>query len=453
MEMSSVANVFLDPNFALNLYSKFGRIRETVPKIKLIIEEFRKRSDIDPSSSQLTLKNNFKSIELYEEAERSLRNNDESTLLRVLELYNESLCYAEQDNGEHLAVLYASRAKVYFELKDYECCLENIRLAEASGYPKNPKIQLDKLKADSLQKSSNNRKKNDNKVEIRLDVKPNEQIPFAASCLELKTDSIRGRYITTNEDISPGSVIIVESPFVKILSSDCIYQRCTNCLAKQFFNLIPCPNCTKAMFCSDKCMREAFDCFHQFECPIIDCLYDVGGQITIRTFLEAIQSFDSIEEFIEFTQSKDARNVTAFSFNHAANLSPQQHYHQIHSLSTNHNIRPDMELFTHAMVAALFYYQLSVHTPFKDLLNEENGDNLIELMFRLELITTINSFNFNDLSSLQDDGIIGTGMYQLSSLINHSCNPNACPKYYNSSLVLYTTQAVKQGESISISYK
>lgn len=452
METSSESNSFLEPNFALYLYGKIGKVREIVPKIKFIIEEFRKRSETNLSTA-LTSRNNFKSNELREEADRCLVNKDGSTLLRVLELYNESICYAEQ---AELAVLYASRARVYFELKQYEICLENISLAEAHGYPDILLVELNKLKTDSLlllQNPSNVQKKKGKRTEIKLNVTPHQRIPFAAGCLELKTDSIRGRYITTNEDINPGSIIVIERPFATVLNSDCIYQRCSNCFAGHLFNLIPCPKCTKAMFCSDKCMREAFESFHRFECPIIDCLYDVGGQISLRTFLKAFQSFESIEKLIEFNQSKDTHNLTAFSFDHTKELSPQQHYHQIHSLSTNDDIRPELDLFTHTMVTALFYYQLIYHTPFKDLINDECTDSIIELMFRIELITTINSFNFDDLSSPQDNNIIGTGMYPLSSLINHSCSPNACPKYYDSNLILYTTQPIKRGESISISYK
>ncbi|KAG4069669.1 hypothetical protein HA402_014692 [Bradysia odoriphaga] len=361
-------------------------------------------------------------------------------------------------SDEHLAILYASRASVYFDLREFEFCLENIRLAKEKGYPEDGMLQLNKLKIDCLsllQKCSKGQEdggKNDAK--IQLNVKPHAEIPFAASCLELKTDPIEGRYIMTTKDIEPGSIIVVESPFEKVLSSDCIYQRCSNCFEKNSLHLIPCRNCTKTMFCSEKCSQEAFENFHRFECPIIDCLMDVGGQITIRTFLKAVQSFKTISQLIEFIQSADSNNRTAFSFNHSEALSPQQHYHQIHSLSTNLEIRPEFDLFTHMLVTSLFYYQLNYQAPaFKSLLNGECEDILMELMFRIELITTINSFSFNDLASTQDDEIVGTGLYQLSSLINHSCSPNACPKYYKSNLILYTTQPIKCGEAISISYQ
>lgn len=446
---------FLNPNYALDLYRKFGKINEIVPKIKIIIEEFRKRSETN-QSIKLNLKNNLKSNKLREEAERYLSGNkDVSTLQRALELYNESICYAEQANEECLAVLYARRAFVYFELKEYEICLENISLAEANSRPENLSVELKKLRTESLQllQNSNKQKKKEKKSGIRLNVESHERMPFASSCLELKADSVQGRYLSTNEDLEPGSLLIVESPFEKVLSADCIYQRCSNCLDKNSLNLIPCPNCTKAMFCSDKCMLEAFEGFHQFECPIIDCLCDVGGQLTVRTFLKAIRSFNSILELIQFTQSKNIENVTAFSFDDSKELSPQQHYQRIHNLSTNQDVRSEMDLFTHVMVTALFFYEMNFNTPFKDLVTEESRDHLIELMFRIELITAINSFSFNDLSSLQDNDIIGTGMYQLSSLINHSCSPNACPKYYHTNLHLYTTQTIKKGESISISYK
>ncbi|XP_037049900.1 SET and MYND domain-containing protein 4-like [Bradysia coprophila] len=454
MDSSSDVNFFLDPNFALSLYCKFGKISGIVPKIKLIVEEFRRKSETE-ESRPLTLKSNSKSNELRENALSILRSKDTFALQRALELYNESLCYAEQGSDEHLATLYASRASVYFDLREFELCVENIKLAEEKGYTEEGRLQLNKLKIDCLcllQKYSNNQENGgENDAKIQLNVEPHAEIPFAASCLELKTDPIGGRYITTNKDIESGSIIIVECPFEKVLSSDCIYQRCSNCLERNSLHLIPCRNCTKTMFCSEKCSLEAFENFHRFECPIIDCLMDVGGQITIRTFLKAVQSFKTISQLIEFIQSADSSNRTAFSFNHSEALSPQQHYHQIHSLSTNLEIRPESDLFTHVLVAALFYYQLNYQSPFKSLVNGECEDILMELMFRIELITTINVFSFNDLS--QDDEIVGTGLYQLSSLINHSCSPNACPKYYKSNLILYTTQPVMCGEAISISYQ
>lgn len=455
MESSCESNAYLDPNFALRLFSKFGQVREIVPKIKLIINEFRRSSEVNQSKC-LSLKNNSKSNELREQADRIFVNKDDSLFVQALALYNESICYAENGYGENLAVGYANRANVYFELKEYEICLENISLAENNSYPESLKLELNKLKNgcfELLQKHSTEQKKEENKTDLKLNLEQHQRMPFIASCLELKTDSVRGRHIVTTKDINPGEILIIETPFEKVLNNDCVYQRCTNCLKRNMLNLIPCPNCTKAMFCSDKCMHNAFKRFHQFECPIIDCLYDVGGQITLRTFLNAIQSFDSIHELIEFMKSKDQHNLNAFSFDHSKELSAQHHYYQIHCLSTNSDIRPQLDLFTHAMVVGLFYYQLSNYTSFKDFINEENDESLIELMFRIELITTINSFNFNDLSSVQHSNIIGTGVYPVSSLINHSCSPNTCPKYYNTKLHLYTMQPIKKGESISISYK
>lgn len=465
-----IENSFLDPNFALNLFRKLDTVGEIIPKIKLIIKEFERRD----STNQSTSKDDSKSIALRDEAETLLCNDkNDSTLVRVLELYNESICYAYPASNGHLASLYARRASIYFDLKEYEHCLENISLAES--YTKDDPFGLNKLKGDCFTllqygHSNNHKESDDTDVPIRLNVKSNDRIPtaehyngrklldqitFAASCLELKIDAIRGRHITTNEDIDPGSIIVIESPFIKILNNDCLYQRCSNCLKRNSLNLIPCVNCTKAMFCSEKCMAEAVGSFHQYECPIINCLINVGGQITLRAFLKAIYCFDSIHELIEFIKSPETLSVTAFSFDHTKELwSPKQHYQQFHNLSTNRDIRSKLDLFTHMMVAALFYYQLSYHSPFKDVLTTvEFADSLMELMFRIELITTINSFNFNDLSSFREDTIIGTGIYPLSSFINHSCIPNACPKYYNNNLILYTTQPIRKGDSISISYK
>lgn len=453
METSCESNYFLDPNFALRLFGKCGHIKGTVHKIKFIIEEFQKNKDVFKPKKQ-TVKNNVKSKELREEGDIYFAmNNQTAMLFKAIELYNESICYAENDLGEELAIGYAKRSAVCFRLEQYKICLDNITLSKANGCPERFLQELNKREEDCFEELKKLFVNREYEFDIKLSLKPHQHMPFAADCLQMKADKVCGRYIVTTQDLNPGEIIVVENPFVKVLSDDWTYQRCSNCLRASSSNLLPCPNCTKTMFCSDKCMEDAFGNFHKFECPIIECLRNVGGQITIRTFIKAFQSFSSIRELIEFCQSKDLHNLTSFSFDHSKEVSTQQQYQQIHGLATNQAIRSQLDLFTHAMITALFYYQLVNYTTFKDFINDENEDYLIELMFRMELITTINSFNFDDLSSQLDCAIIGTGLYPFSSLINHSCCPNVCPKFYDTKLILHTKRKVKRGESISISYK
>lgn len=45
--------------------------------------------------------------------------------------------------------------------------------------------------------------------------------------------------------------------------------------------------------------------------------------------------------------------------------------------------------------------------------------------------------------------LIGYGLYPLSSLMNHSCDPNTFSVNHKDSIVCYVTQPIKQGEQVS----
>ncbi|XP_038106280.1 SET and MYND domain-containing protein 4 [Culex quinquefasciatus] len=62
--------------------------------------------------------------------------------IKAVELYNESIALAA-DNSEALAMAYANRSAICFELKEYADCLGNIRLARENPYPANllPKLE------------------------------------------------------------------------------------------------------------------------------------------------------------------------------------------------------------------------------------------------------------------------------------------------------------------------
>lgn len=49
------------------------------------------------------------------------------------------------------------------------------------------------------------------------------------------------------------------------------YTHCHHCLSK-CYNLIPCPNCPIAQYCSNRCLKQAWSLAHQLECKITSLL-------------------------------------------------------------------------------------------------------------------------------------------------------------------------------------
>lgn len=156
--------------------------------------------------------------------------------------YNQSLCFAETACSMSLA--FANRSAIYFEMKRYRLCLENIRLAKEYGYPEE---KLEKL--NEREKKSRKFVTSEDEIEkivvdfFSLSRKCNEKINFIVDGIEVRSNDKYGKYLISNRDLKTGEVIAVEEPFMKILDRNFRYERCANCLKQNYFNLIPCDSC------------------------------------------------------------------------------------------------------------------------------------------------------------------------------------------------------------------
>lgn len=202
---------------------------------------------------------NSDTVKSYERAV-TLRNEGnkmfvEKSYFDALLKYNESLCYAER-GSEAIGLAYANRSAVYYELKLYEKCLQNIELARNNGYPQKNVQILDKRAEKCLQQIGIGAeiRKDDNPFDfIRLSSEVNAKLPFVSNSLELRRNEKFGRYIVSNRDLRVGEVVAIEEPYFKIIKTDdrydgCErlnkYQRCAFCLRNNLLDLIPCATCS-----------------------------------------------------------------------------------------------------------------------------------------------------------------------------------------------------------------
>lgn len=141
--------------------------------------------------------------------------------LDALESYNQSLCFAELASST-IGIAYANRSAVYFELQLYKNCLSNIEMARENHYPQENLEKLNKREALCFEMINNNlrSKREDEQIgneHFNLSYKPNENLPFIADCLELKSDEKFGRYIATKRPLKPGDVVCIEEPFSQVI--------------------------------------------------------------------------------------------------------------------------------------------------------------------------------------------------------------------------------------------
>lgn len=157
--------------------------------------------------------------------------------------YNQSLCHAETDSCKSLA--YSNRSAVYFEVRKYKLCLENIQLAREFDYPekKSEKLHDRERKCENLLKLADTSEKSNEKF-FSLSYESHETIPFIVAGIELRSSEKYGNYLITKRDLKTGDVIAIEEPFVKILDKNFRFERCANCLKQNNLNLIPCDGCS-----------------------------------------------------------------------------------------------------------------------------------------------------------------------------------------------------------------
>ncbi|XP_055627947.1 SET and MYND domain-containing protein 4 [Toxorhynchites rutilus septentrionalis] len=357
--------------------------------------------------------------------------------IKAIERYNESIALAET-NSETLAIAYANRSAVCFELKEYSECLENIELARQNGYPSRLMAKLAKREADCLSNLNDPSKQHPGQSkqrEVKLSYKPNPNAPHISDCLELMENEQFGRYIVTNRNLSAGDVVIVEKPFSRLLVADLRYLNCDYCHKDSFLTLIPCRNCSVTMFCSEKCSENADKSYHRIECPIINDMYKLFTKVilmALRTTTVAIRTFDSnLEELRLHIESIDELSLNPFQLNWNA-IDPKEIYSTIHILATNQKLRTPSDLIQRSIYAIIMSDQLCSKTELSKLCedNQSNRDLIESLIFRHAQTAPVNMHSLMYMNYCPEAyeqyqcEFLGCGSFPILSMINHSCAPN-----------------------------
>lgn len=168
----------------------------------------------------------------------------------ALAKYNGSLCAAENES-ENIGLAYANRSAVYFELKLYELCLQNIDLALANKYPmKSREIMINRQnRCRSLMTTATSADGCNRIYEIADEKGSKRRFSGIDEYLKLKVDQQFGRHIVADKSLNVGDVIVNEKPLCKVLHEAFIYARCEWCFSENFMSLMPCGKCVKGKVC------------------------------------------------------------------------------------------------------------------------------------------------------------------------------------------------------------
>lgn len=373
-------------------------------------------------------------------------------LYQALLLFNKCLCLAEPGT-KTLGLAFANRSELFFKLKLFDKCLNNIDLARHEECPEEMKQTLKDLEEICLIHVFDDRVAENPWDFFKLSYASNDKLPHVVNCLEVKKDEKFGRLITTNQPLKVGDIVAIEKPFFKILKVDPeddeypetnVYQYCANCLSDNLMDLIPCQGCLTTMFCSQKCLETASKGFHKYECCILQPLNDTGNwRMALRCFFDALSICrDSIEMLEKVTKSCDSLSSTVFNYDFSDSSHSENAINQLMCmLSLERRVDVTMKDFSsiflqHPKIAKIW----STHSEFVN--------KFLERMMQIEIL------NFHGIKgrSLNKNkpyrSCLGDGGYTFCSLLNHSCCPNTMRIVVDNRMVLIVERPIKKGEQL-----
>lgn len=260
------------------------------------------------------------------------KKHDRQTHLCILDSYSKSIATAA-NNSESMALAYGNKSAFLLHLEKYEECIEDIDRTLSFAKSHTLKIKLLCRKVECMKKlgshcqsAINDAKRYLNDIEedevkaySKL-IKKAEALPVSENNEEEKQKktvgwlpeetvlvgfSIQysgadGRYLVATKDYEPGDVIFVESPFV---TTNNLFSSCYSChyCWKYCWASVPCDKCSRVMFCSEDCKKNAWQEFHDVECSLIPYLNVVDKSwhnyhLSIRTLIVGIRIAGGIAE-------------------------------------------------------------------------------------------------------------------------------------------------------------
>ncbi|XP_046747207.1 SET and MYND domain-containing protein 4-like isoform X1 [Diprion similis] len=295
---------------------------------------------------------------------------------------------------------------------------------------------------------------------------PSKEAPSASDGVQITYSEKFGRHLIATKAFKPGDVIAAEEPFASVIYAERYYTHCHHCLSK-CYNLIACPNCPMALYCSNHCQQLAWAAAHQIECRIISLLpnllnvdKDKIRMLTkiMRLLIVVTQNgmrIDELRKDTEVAESNSDSRTAGFtddgkldSFNSRSAL----------SLATNMTTRPLIGISAFACISSLAVLLLAVETNFfkkkftlaelKDISMYPDIPFCGAIMLRACVIMSSNCFSIQ-----QDPGIkSGSGLYVLHSLQNHSCAPNTFRHFEGLTMITRALDPIAVGEQIFTCY-
>lgn len=339
--------------------------------------------------------------------------------------YDKSLKFAETGT-KNVALAYSNRSASFFKMQMYKETLVDIELATNENLPADVAKKLQNRKTESIALLPTCEQPSEHLC--GLNYKPDKNFPSMANVVEIKYNEEFGRHLVAASDIPVDRMILYEDQYIKNMIDESVIL-CETCWTENT-NFIPCTQCSSVLFCSNDCMNR--NQFHKYECR--EGIRRGFKFLNYSIFL-AIEAFEDVTDLMAF--------VEEVLLEPPDKLPPSLH-----------DSKSKYHLFFKLAITGitLFHPLLRAHTHFTTLMKvvkiailfetEEKRRFLMHLIVHHYLVLNSNVFANEKAESL----------YMLTSLFNHSCEPNISNRYNRNYMHCKTIKPVKKGDQLFISY-
>ncbi|TPX33983.1 hypothetical protein SmJEL517_g03204 [Synchytrium microbalum] len=258
-----------------------------------------------------------------------------------------------------------------------------------------------------------------------------------------KTMIRRGLVIT--KSFKAGEVIYSEKPVVAQLNSPTM-DFCEYCLKDLSKlgpdDLVSCDHCDKAQYCCSTCQKTAWAEYHKFACAATDLTeYTVESKSKIALM---------VLKFMGRVIKEDQENPESAS---ESTYSIFDHVDRLQFLELKPSATDEKEL---AMVLSAFGTKVPQFDAFLTMerymmLKGRFIYNAIGISF--PTTNTVLPASSDNVRSSTSDPASGSGVYQVSSYISHSCSPNSTIRFTgDSQLELVADSDLNDGDEIFVSW-
>ncbi|KAH1255896.1 Histone-lysine N-methyltransferase ASHR1 [Glycine max] len=240
--------------------------------------------------------------------------------------------------------------------------------------------------------------------------------------LSLSTLPEKGRSLLATRDFYPGEVIISQEPYVCVPNNSSVspQKRCDGCFTTINNNVLSrCSRCQLAFYCGTACQRSEWK-LHRLECEVLSSLHKYKRKSltpSIRLMLRLYLRRKLQNDKIIPSTAMDNYNLVEALVAHMSDITEEQ-------------------LVLYAQMANLVNSIL-----------EWPGINIKEIAENFSKFAC-NAHTICD-SELRP---VGTGLYPVISIINHSCLPNSVLVFEGSSALVRAVQHIPSGTEVLISY-